>query len=236
MALAWRCCGLAVFKKPGKIFISIGWLALLLLSLQPVADACCVPSKAPIRHGIIRKKWTISCARSGYTWNPQWAPSSNLINNSLPRLNEGIRLWRENPGSKLIFTGGVAKTNTVSTAEVGARVAQSLGVPREQIITLDLPKDTEEEAAAVKQAIGDAPFLLVTSASHLPRAMIFFQQEGLNPLPAPANQLAIDSPLNPWERAIPSPVWLMHSDRVGYETLGRIWQWLKGSSGEPRQE
>ncbi len=76
----------------------------------------------------------------GYTRNPQWAPSSNLINNSLPRLNEGIRLWRENPGSKLIFTGGVAKTNTVSTAEVGARVAQSLGVPREQIITTDLPK------------------------------------------------------------------------------------------------
>ncbi|EBQ1277672.1 TPA_asm: envelope biogenesis factor ElyC, partial [Salmonella enterica subsp. enterica serovar Typhimurium] len=87
--------------------------------------------------------------------------------------------------------------------------------------------------AAVKQAIGDAPFLLVTSASHLPRAMIFFQHAGLNPLPAPANQLAIDSPLNPWERAIPSPVWLMHSDRAGYETLGRLWQWLKGISGKP---
>ncbi len=43
---------------------------------------------------------------------------------------------------------------------------------------LDLPKDTEEEAAAVKQAIGDAPFLLVTSASHLPRAMIFFSRKG----------------------------------------------------------
>lgn len=171
----------------------------------------------------------------GYTWNPQWAPSSNLINNSLPRLNEGIRLWRANPGSKLIFTGAAAKTNNVSTAEAGARVAQSLGVPRSEIITLDKPKDTEEEAIAVKQAIGDTPFLLVTSASHLPRAMIFFQQAGLHPLPAPANQLAIDSPLNPWERAIPSPVWLMHSDRVGYETLGRIWQWLKGS-GEPRQQ
>lgn len=54
----------------------------------------------------------------------------------------------------------------------------------------------------------------------------------LDPLPAPANQLAVTSPLNPWERAIPSPVWLMHSDRVGYETLGRVWQWLKGSSGK----
>ena len=115
-------------------------------------------------------------------------------------------------------------------------MAQSLGVPEEDIITLDKPKDTEEEAAAVKQAIGDTPFLLVTSASHLPRAMIFFQQAGLNPLPAPANQLAIDSPLNPWERAIPSPAWLMHSDRASYETLGRVWQRLKGSSGEPGQE
>lgn len=112
-------------------------------------------------------------------------------------------------------------------------MAESLGVPRSAIITLDSPKDTEEEAAAVKQAIGDVPFLLVTSASHLPRAMIFFEKQGLHPLPAPANQLAIDAPLNPWERIIPSPVWLMHSDRVGYETLGRLWQWLKGSSGKP---
>lgn len=81
-------------------------------------------------------------------------------------------------GIKTDLHGRPSKTNTVSTAEVGARVAQSLGVPREQIITLDLPKDTEEEAAAVKQAIGDAPFLLVTSASHLPRAMIFFSRKG----------------------------------------------------------
>ncbi|SQI89181.1 membrane Protein [Klebsiella oxytoca] len=92
------------------------------------------------------------------------------------------------------------------------RVAETLGVPRSEIIVLDKPKDTEEEAAAVKEAVGDAPFLLVTSASHLPRAMIFFRRAGLAPLPAPANQLAIESPLNPWERAIPSPVWLMHSD------------------------
>lgn len=178
MALAWRCCGLAVFKNR-EDFISIGWLALLLLSLQPVADRLLRPieSTYPTWNNSQKVDYIVVLG-GGYTWNPQWAPSSNLINNSLPRLNEGIRLWRENPGSKLIFTGGVAKTNTVSTAEVGARVAQSLGVPREQIITLDLPKDTEEEAAAVKQAIGDAPFLLVTSASHLPRAMIFFSRKG----------------------------------------------------------
>ena len=225
------------FQKTGKTAITLGWFLILLLSLQPVADGLLKPieDKYPTWRGEQHAEYIVVLG-GGYTWNPAWAPSSNLINNSLPRLNEGIRLWQANPGSKMIFTGARALTNPVSTGEAGARVAESLGVPRSEIIVLDTPKDTEEEAAAVKAAIGDAPFLLVTSASHLPRAMIFFQHAGLNPLPAPANQLAIESPLNPWEKAIPSPVWLMHSDRVGYETLGRIWQWLKGISGEPGKE
>jgi len=225
------------YQKTGKILITAGWLVLTLLSLQPVADGLLRPveDKYPTWRSDQKVEYIVVLG-GGYTWDPDWAPSSNLINNSLPRLNEGMRLWLANPGSKMIFTGAAAQSNPVSTAEAGARVAQSLGVPREAIITLDSPKDTEEEAAAVKKAIGDAPFLLVTSASHLPRAMIFFERQGLHPLPAPANQLAISAPLNPWERIIPSPVWLMHSDRVGYETLGRVWQWLKGASGEPGEE
>lgn len=147
----------------------------MLLSLQLVADRLLrFIESTYLTWNNLQKVDYIVVLGGGYTWNLQWALSFNLINNSLLRLNEGICLWRENLGLKLIFTGGVAKTNTVSTAEVGARVAQLLGVPREQIITLDLLKDTEEEAAAVKQAIGDAPFLLVTFALHLLRAMIFF--------------------------------------------------------------
>ena len=233
IALLW----FSRFQRTGKLCVSLGWLLLLLLSLQPVADSLLKPieDKYPTWRGEKRVQYVVVLG-GGYTWNPDWAPSSKLNNKSLPRQTEGIRLWYEKPGAKLIITGAAAKTNPVSTAEAGARVAESLGIPRSEILVLDKPKDTEEEAAAVKMAIGDAPFLLVTSASHLPRAMIFFRRAGLTPLPAPANQLAIESPLNPWERAIPSPVWLMHSDRVGYETLGRIWQWLKGSSGEPGQD
>lgn len=110
LALLW----FSRFQKTGKIFISIGWLALLLLSLQPVADRLLRPieSTYPTWNNSQKVDYIVVLG-GGYTWNPQWAPSSNLINNSLPRLNEGIRLWRENPGSKLIFTGGVAKTNTL---------------------------------------------------------------------------------------------------------------------------
>ena len=191
IALLW----FSRFQRTGKLCVSLGWLLLTLLSLQPVADSLLKPIEDtyPTWRGEQPVNYVVVLG-GGYTWNPEWAPSSNLINNSLPRLTEGIRLWQANPGSKMIFTGAAAKTNPVSTAEAGARVAESLGVPRSDIIVLDRPKDTEEEA------------------------------------------LAVTSPLNPWERAIPSPVWLMHSDRVGYETLGRVWQWLKGSSGEPGQE
>ncbi len=224
------------WQKSAKALMSVSWLILLLISLQPVADKMLKPIEDtyPTWRGTEKVDYIVVLG-GGYTWNPKWAPSSNLISNSLPRVAEGVSLWQANPGAKMIFTGARAMTNPVSTAEAGARVAESLGVPRSQIMTLDEPKDTEEEAAAVAKAIGQQPFLLVSSASHLPRAVIFFRNAGLQPIPAPANQLAIESPLNPWERITPSPVWLMHSDRVAYETLGRIWQWMKGISGNPGQ-
>ncbi|MDU3304190.1 MAG: envelope biogenesis factor ElyC, partial [Enterobacter ludwigii] len=126
LALVW----FSRFQKSGKTLITIGWLVLLLLSLQPVADSLLRPveNRYPTWQGHQEVKYIVVLG-GGYTWDPNWAPSSNLINNSLPRLNEGIRLWLANPGSKMIFTGAAAKTNPVSTAEAGARVAESLGVP-----------------------------------------------------------------------------------------------------------
>lgn len=222
------------WQKSARTLLTLSWLTLLLISLQPVADKMLesIESRYPTWRGGEKVSYIVVLG-GGYTWNPEWAPSSNLVNNSLPRVTEGVRLWLANPGAKMIFTGAAAPGNPVSTAEAGARVAQSLGVPRADIITLDSPKDTEEEAAAVAKLLGQQPFLLVTSASHLPRAMVFFHQQGLQPVPAPANQLAITSPLQTFERVIPSPVWLMHSDRVAYETLGRIWQKLKGTVSQP---
>ncbi|RWR02014.1 hypothetical protein ED28_10300 [[Pantoea] beijingensis] len=228
MAIAIFLLWFSRWQKTGKIILSSAWLILLLISLQPVADRLLLPleDRYPTWNGGQKVDFIVVLG-GGYTWNPDWAPGSNLIGNSLPRLVEGVRQWRENPGATLIFTGAPAKNNPVSTAEAGSRVAQSLGVPAGAIMTLNKPRDTEQEAYEVKKAIGDRPFLLVTSANHMVRAMRFFHDEGLNPIPAPANQLAITSPLNGWEKAIPAPLWLNHSDRAGYETLGRLWQWLK---------
>lgn len=228
MGLAITLLWFTRWQKTGKGLMTASWLILLLLSLQPVADRLLQPLEEsyPTRQQNDGVNYIVVLG-GGYTWNPDWAPSSNLFANSLPRVTEAVRLWRTQPEARLVFTGAAAIGNPVTTAEAGARVAESLGVPKTHIITLDTARDTEDEAQAVAKLIGQQPFILLTSASHLPRAMTFFRQAGMDPLPAPANQLAISSPLNPWEQAFPSPAWLMHSDRVIYEALGHLWQKLR---------
>lgn len=235
MALGLLLLWCTRWQKSGKMIVSIAWMLLLALSLQPVADSLLRPleQRYPTSNHADDIDYIVVLG-GGYTWNPAWAPSSNLIGNSLPRVAEGVRQWRMHPGAKMIFTGGPASTNPVSNAYAAAQVAISLGVPTADIIQLDWPRDTDDEAVAVKQIVGQRAFLLVTSANHMPRAMRFFHHQGLTPIAAPANQMAIASPLNGWEKALPSPLWLSHSERAVYEGLGALWQRLNGKRAAER--
>ncbi|MBJ7220560.1 MULTISPECIES: envelope biogenesis factor ElyC [unclassified Brenneria] len=226
LLLLWR----TRWQRGGKTLILVSWLTLVLISIQPVADRLLLPLEKHYptwRQNQPHVNYIVVLG-GGYTYNPDWAPSSNLIGNSLPRVTEGIRLYYANPGAKMIFTGAAAQGNPVSSAKTAALVAESLGIPAQDILILDTPRDTEEEAASTAKIVGRQPFLLVTSANHLPRAIRFFQAQGLNPIPAPANQMAITTALNPWEKVFPSAYYLSHSERAWYETLGRLWQSLKG--------
>jgi uncharacterized SAM-binding protein YcdF (DUF218 family) len=88
--------------------------------------------------------------------------------------------------SKLIFTGYEGKTD-VATARMSADLAIALGVKEENIIINGKPKDTKEEAEFTKVLLGSEPFVLVTSATHMPRSMRLFKSLGLNPIPAPTD-------------------------------------------------
>ena len=54
----------------------------------------------------------------------------------------------------------------------------------------------------------------------------------MKPIVAPANQLAISSPLHPWEKYFPSATYFQHSERAWYEFLGSVWQSVK-PAGQP---
>ncbi|RXJ81761.1 YdcF family protein [Arcobacter sp. F2176] len=81
-----------------------------------------------------------------------------------------------------IITSGYAGKKLISDALYAKNELISLGVNENRIIMQDKPKDTIEEAISIKKLINDKPFILVTSAYHMPRAMKIFQKQGLNPI------------------------------------------------------
>lgn len=116
-------------------------------------------------------------------------PESNqLSTSSLYRLVEGIRIQRQLPRTFLIFSGGAVQ-DPRANAVVAGRVAESLGVDREQMVIEEHARDTSEEAKLLQPMLKDMPFILVTSAAHMERAMRLFQQAGTQPIAAPTDFL-----------------------------------------------
>lgn len=151
-------------------------------------------------------------------------PLSNRLNTAaIYRLVEAISVYRTQPGSKLVLSGGGTQPET--KAEIMARVAQQLGVPERDMILQVGSNDTEEEVALLKQIVGDAPFAVVTSAVHLPRAMALFERSGLHPLPIPTHFLMRDQPgFLGW----PSADNLVATEFAVHEYIGDLWLRLKG--------
>ncbi len=89
-----------------------------------------------------------------------------------------------------IITSGYAGKKLISDALYAKNELISLGINENRIIMQDKPKDTIEEAISIKKLINNKPFILVTSAYHMPRAMKIFKMQGLNPIAMPTNFMA----------------------------------------------
>ncbi|MCP1727922.1 uncharacterized SAM-binding protein YcdF (DUF218 family) [Natronospira proteinivora] len=141
------------------------------------------------------------------------------------RLMEGIRIHKALPDSELVLTGGTVFAGSPS-ATVMSRAALSLGVNPLRLRTFPGPENTREEARILSESLGDAPFVLVTSASHMPRAMALCEKLGLNPIPAPTVWRA-SSRSDP-RRFAPSSAALAMTERAIHEYLGLAWSKLQG--------
>jgi uncharacterized SAM-binding protein YcdF (DUF218 family) len=113
--------------------------------------------------------------------------SSNISDNGIKRVIEGVVIHKSIPNSKLVFTGYGRCTGT-RNAVMNANLAKSLGVKDEDIIIGIEPLDTRMEAEYMKKIVKEnEEFILVTSASHMHRAMFIFKSLGLQPLAAPTD-------------------------------------------------
>lgn len=160
---------------------------------------------------------------SGHTADPDVPALAQLSSTALHRLTEGIRILRLTPQARLILSG-YGDRSTRAQAEVLHDAALSLGIPEERMSTQSTPSTTEEEAEAYMHSIGDQPALiLVTSASHMPRAMYLFEKHGLKPIPAPAAYEILEDPTAPYSWDLFSSRNFRKVEMALHEYLGMLW-------------
>ncbi len=145
------------------------------------------------------------------------------------RVLEGIRVWREIPNSVLVVSGGSCPTDSSSREAVRTFPLQ-MGVPDDALIIETGAWDTADEATLVRGLVGNKPFALVTSASHMWRSVEIFRSSGLNPIPCPADFQAVTPPLR-FKWFIPDKDGISMSEKAIHEYLGIYWLKLKGIVG-----
>ena len=140
------------------------------------------------------------------------------------RLNEGIRHYNRLGDAKLVLSGYAGLFDENCHAQMQKKLALALGVDADDIITFDTTQDTQQEAEAMYRLVGKKPFILVTSASHMPRAYAIFKKLGMNPVAAPTDYHARGR--SEWLH-MPRGDALRGSDIAFHEYYGLIWEWIK---------
>lgn len=146
--------------------------------------------------------------------------SSKISNSGLKRVVEGVILQKTHSDSKLVFTGHSRKTD-MSIALLNAEIAIHLGVNKENIIIGEGQRDTKEEVLFMKNLLHkNDNIILVTSATHMRRALKLYNSHGLNPIPAPTD-FHRNVSLTYWQ--LPSISSLYESKVAIHEYLGIFW-------------
>jgi len=163
----------------------------------------------------------------GHTTDESLPPNNQLSLGALGRLIEGIRIQKMHPGSLLILSGFPGR-DPVSNAEVMHRTAMLLGVDSAYTAIMPQPASTRLEAAYYRKKFGDRhPLIIVSTATHIPRAMIWFSKQGLSPVAAPTNhiiKIGENTITKNWW--VPSHGFIELTDRVIYEVAGIVQAWL----------
>jgi len=166
-------------------------------------------------------RWVVVLG-GGYETRAAVPATSRLSRFTLERLVEGIRVYRQLPGAKLIMSGrGYGELPT--EAAVMQQAAEALGVPAGDIVQEGESDDTPDEARLIRPMVANGPVVLVTSAAHMERSVRLFEKQGVRVIPAPAG-------FWPDQRSLwPSSERLRSVEEAAHERLGLIWARLQGA-------
>ena len=223
----------AVFfkKRPLTSFkCLVSAILLLLISSMPIVSDTFMNSIENNYEAFTRASTPVDyiiVLGNGHDSNDALPVTSQLEVASLQRLVEALRIYKIHPEARII-TSGFAGNDSVSNAEKVKESLVLLGIPAQKIISENFPKDTEEEAQLISPRVQGATVVLITNADSMPRAMKFFQGQGVNPIPAPTGYWVKNHyGLKNWTYYFPKSQKLQQTTVAWYESLGRLVQWFK---------
>lgn len=156
------------------------------------------------------------------------------LNGAGDRVREAVALYRAGKASVIFISGGNiefldggAEPEALSTA----RLLESLGVPASAIVAEDASRNTHENAeltASTLKGRNVHRILLVTSATHMPRAAALFRHAGLDVIPAPCNYVSGWGTPSLLFRLVPEPQHLLDSKSALREYAGLLVYWMRG--------
>lgn len=165
------------------VLAAMGTLAVLPLGallLQPLDGAFPVQPEVQAPAGIIVLGGGEDPDRSR-AWG---APN---VNEAGDRILAGIQLARRFPEAQVIYTGGRGDLRRGGPTEAGvaARILRRAGIGDDRLRFEPRARNTVENAVLTRELVGPGepgPWILVTSAFHMPRAVASFCAAGWNGL------------------------------------------------------
>ncbi len=162
---------------------------------------------------------------SSHTPDVRLLPTLMLSDNAVQRLVEALRVYRLLPDARLI-TSGHYVYGEYSQAEATRDALISLGVdPGHILIQPEAGSTCDEARAFVREHGPGARIIISTSALHMRRSMMVFEQQGASPIAAPAAFIRKQKPEDPFRpgKLMPSLSNIGELESAIKEYIGYAW-------------
>ncbi|WP_158971619.1 YdcF family protein [Paraglaciecola sp. L3A3] len=147
---------------------------------------------------------------------------SHWPNCSLQRNLHASLMYKKYPLPIYLAGAVLGQNQKKSIAERNKSFFEILGVKSQDIITASQGRNTQAEAVALAPLLKGKRISLVTSASHMPRAVQYFEEQGLEVVPIPVEHMS-NRKIEPM-LGLPNARSLYRSERAIHEYLGLIYQ------------
>jgi uncharacterized SAM-binding protein YcdF (DUF218 family) len=119
-------------------------------------------------------------------------PGQVALNSAAERMTMPVSLLQRHPQLRLLFTGGEGELQfqALTEADRAKIFFDSMGVPAQRVMYESASRTTYDNAVMSGQLPGvdkGQPWLLLTSAYHMPRSLAVFRKAGWNVTPYPVD-------------------------------------------------